>query len=76
MPRRGMHHQPRRLVDNDEVGILIKNVERDILGFGHGGRRFRYLNRNGIVQDHRARWTAAGLPIDRDAPVLDHLLEK
>ena len=31
-PGRGMHHEPRRLVDDDEVGVLVDDVERDRLG--------------------------------------------
>ena len=29
--RRRMHHQPRRLVDDDEVLVLVDHVERNIL---------------------------------------------
>jgi len=31
-----MHDQPLRLVDDDDVVVLIDNVERDVLAFGSG----------------------------------------
>ena len=32
MPRRGVDDHPRRLVDDDEVAVLVDDVERDLLG--------------------------------------------
>ena len=37
--RRGMHHQPRRLVDHDQVLVLVNHVERNILAARRGGNR-------------------------------------
>ena len=34
MPRRGVNHHPRRLVDDDEVGVLVDDFERDLLCCG------------------------------------------
>ncbi len=37
----GMHHESGRLVDDDELVVLIDDIERDGLGarLGRGGRR-------------------------------------
>ena len=35
--RRGMHHQARWLVDDDQVLVLINHIERNILAARHGG---------------------------------------
>ncbi len=35
----GMHHQPGRLVDDDQLGILVEDVERDVLALGLRGLR-------------------------------------
>ena len=35
-PGRGMHDEARRLVDDDEIGVLVDDVERDRLGRGRG----------------------------------------
>ena len=33
----GMDHQPRGLVDHDQVVVLVDDDERDVLGLGPGG---------------------------------------
>ena len=33
-----VHHQPARLVDDDDVVVLVDDIERDILARGLGGR--------------------------------------
>ena len=40
VPGARVHHHPARLVDDDEIGVLVENRERDILRFGRcrGGR--------------------------------------
>ena len=53
MPRRGVHDQSRRLIDNDHVLVLVYDVKRDILR--HGVDRLRFGER----QLHRF---AAGEP--------------
>ena len=57
-PGRGMHHEARRLVDDDEIGVLVDDVERDRLGrrapIGPGAGRRHAPPRS------RARASAAG----------------
>ena len=33
----GMDDQPRRLVDDDELGILVEDMKRDVLALGSAG---------------------------------------
>ena len=39
-----MHHEALRLVDDDDVVVLIDDVERDILALGFGGDRLRHVD--------------------------------
>ena len=36
MTRSRVHHQPWRLVDHDQRGVLVEDIERDRLGLGPG----------------------------------------
>ena len=40
----GMHHQSPRLVDNDDVVVLIDDVERDIFARGFSRDRLRHVD--------------------------------
>jgi hypothetical protein len=42
--RRGMHHQPLRLVEDDDVVVLEHDVEGDILAFRLRRGRFRHVD--------------------------------
>src|SRR5579862_539426 len=44
MPRAGMHHQARGLVDDDKVIVLIDDIERDILALRLRGHRRRHVD--------------------------------
>jgi len=49
----GMHHQPRRLVDDEQVGVLVHDIERNVLGGvrnGFGIRRRNHLD--GLAPPH------------------------
>lgn len=48
--RRRMHDKPRGLIDNDEIGILVHDHERYVLG----NRRSRCWRRNGNFVDFPA----------------------
>ena len=49
MSRRRMHHKPGRLVDNDDVVVLIDDIERDLLAFRLGVGRLRHLDYDRIA---------------------------
>ena len=38
----GMHHQSGRLVDDDQVLVLVDHVQRNILALRHGAARLRH----------------------------------
>jgi hypothetical protein len=44
MPRAGMHHQAIRLVDDDQVVVLIDDIKRDILALRLRGDRRRHVD--------------------------------
>ena len=41
--RRRMHHKPRLLVDDDEIGVLIDHIQRNILRLRRGGHGRRHI---------------------------------
>ena len=43
-PAAGMHDQALRLVDDDDVVVLVDDIERDILALGLGGDRLRHVD--------------------------------
>ena len=54
--RAGMHDHARRLVDDDDVGILVKDLERHRLGFGGSGRGRREGRRQCDLPSRTARF--------------------
>ena len=48
--RRRMHDEPRRLVDDDEVLVLVDDVERNILALRLGGRGGGHVDRVGLAR--------------------------
>ncbi|MGY4511985.1 hypothetical protein ACVIN2_005439 [Bradyrhizobium sp. USDA 3650] len=77
--RRGMHHQPLRLVENDDVVVLEHDVEGDILAFRLRRDRFRHVDCDriaagdvisgvpdrGVPEAHRARQNQGFQPRSR-----------
>ncbi len=61
-----VHDEVRRLIDDDDVGVLVDDIERDGLGGRLGRLRFRHLYREGVarfdpigpISYGRAAWTA------------------
>ncbi len=51
--RAGMHDHARRLVDDDDVGILVKDLERHRLGFGGGRCGGGKIDGDAISRTHR-----------------------
>ena len=48
VPRRGMHHHAARLVDHDDIRILVHHIERDVLGLNLDLSRLGQLDRNRV----------------------------
>ena len=70
-----MHHQTLRLVDDNNVGVLVDHVERNGFGGRFGRRRFRHLNRDGGGRiDAMARITDRA-PVDRHGAGFDQGFE-
>ena len=75
VPRRRMHHEPGRLVDDDEVVVLVDDGERDRLALR--------LRRRGRRHDERDARPACSLrpgssdrrPVDRHLAVADERLQ-
>ena len=49
VPRRGMHHEPGRLVDHDQVFVLVQHPKRDFLRLGQRGNRRRFAKNNRVA---------------------------
>ena len=49
-PRRRMHHHPGRLVDHDQIGVLVDDVKIDLLGLGFGIDRRRHRQRERLAR--------------------------
>ena len=69
-----MHHQPRRLVQNQQEIVLEQNVERDFLGLRFGGPRFGPVHfdlfaRVGVMRG------LDGLAVDADVALLNQPLD-
>ena len=67
VPRRGVDHHPHRLIDHDDVLVLIDHIQRDILR--QGVRRLR-LRHEDLYRLRPAQFAALG----RRPPVYRHLL--
>ncbi len=71
----GVDDEPGRLVDDDEMLVLVDDVERDVLALdGQIFRRGR-VERDGRPRGELARGVARDLAVDEDAAVLDQRLE-
>ena len=64
---RGMHDDARRLVDRDQVLVLVEDRERDRLGLDRDGARLRHLDRDVLAGAHRPRGPGR-VPATRTAP--------
>ncbi|OQC26575.1 MAG: hypothetical protein BWX70_02328 [Verrucomicrobia bacterium ADurb.Bin070] len=53
MPRRRMHHQSGRLVEHQQVTVLVKDVERDRLRLRHRRQRRGHLDLERLPGRHR-----------------------
>ena len=69
-----MHDHARFLVQNEQVVIFEKNIERDILRRGVERHRFRQCNGNAIAGLHRIA-RLGGLVIDDDVLLANERLD-
>jgi hypothetical protein len=60
VPRGGMHHEASRLVDDDNVVVLVDDIERDILARGLGGHRLRNVDCDRIADSDMISGVADG----------------
>ena len=70
-----MHHQAGRLVDDDDVVVLVDDVERDALALGLGRLRRRHLDRDDLAGVDAIAGIADRAGADRDRAVQDQRLE-
>ena len=64
VPRGGMHDHAGRLVDDDDVRILINDVELDRFGLRRRAGRLRNIDDDRLAGMHDAVWPHP-LPVDR-----------
>jgi hypothetical protein len=69
-----MDDETRRLVDHEEIPVLVHDGEREILGLGNRrlGRRDGDLERLASLETERR---STGPPIDEDPPGLEESLD-
>ena len=72
--RRGMHDHARFLVQNEQVVVFVKDVERDILWRGIERHRFRQRDGNAVAGLHRIA-RLGGLVIDDDVLLANERLD-
>jgi hypothetical protein len=70
---RGVHRHARRLVEHEEVAVLVQDREGQRLGREGGRRRRRELELDALAPA-QARRAAGGAPVDPDVPRLDEPL--
>ena len=70
----GMHHHASRLVHDDNIGVLVHDVEVEVLWFRRGARRLRDVYRNRFPRSHDAIG-GNRLPRDGDLSVFDEPLD-
>jgi hypothetical protein len=78
MARGRMHDKPPRLVDDDDVVILVDDVERDSFALGLGIDRFRHVDCDRIAGGDMISGIANGVDggaVDRDMTRQDQRLQ-
>ncbi len=70
-----MDHQPRRLVDDDEVVILVSDGEGDILRSRYGIRRGRQVEGKAGTGRDLAGWISDDAPVSTDMALPDQILQ-
>ncbi len=75
MPGGRMHHHARRLVDNDDVGILMADHERDVLRLRQRLLQIGHAQGDAFARFHLARGIDLRLAGDIGMAGLDHRLD-
>jgi len=75
MTGRGMNHEARRLVEDQQMGVLEQNLQGNVLGLGVHGSGWGRVNRD-LGTSHRFRLTRDDLAGLLDAPLLDPALRR
>ncbi len=75
VPARRMHHQPRRLVDDDQVLVLEDHLQRDVLPHRIGRPRRRDHQGDHVALGDLALAVAGDDAVEGDAALLDDLLQ-
>ena len=70
-PRGRMHHHARSLVEDDQIGIFIDHVQRDILGLCHPVDRIFQPHPPDLPGQNPRLDIGDGNPVQRDSPLGD-----
>jgi hypothetical protein len=70
VPRAGVDDQAGRLVHDDEMGVLVHHVDRDVLGLGLGGHGGRHGDEDRLPGAHPGR-RPGGPAVDEDPALVD-----
>ena len=70
-----MHDHAHRLVDDDEVFVLVKDVERDIFGLRFGLDRCRGNEQHSVAFAHLLFGLGAHVFVERDIALKDEVLD-
>ena len=71
MSRARMHDEAGRLVDDDDVVVLVNDIERDLFAQGLGGHRRRHVDCDRIPLHDMISGVADGRVFHRDLAVED-----
>ena len=74
VPRAGMHDHSRRLVNHQQILVLVNDIERNILGRRDAGHGRRHDDTHMIPRLQLARGGAQNIPVNADLPFLDQRL--
>ena len=70
VPGAGVHHEPRRLVDHQQVRVLVEHVERERLGLDRGRLTHRHVAGDHVAGPDQPRGLGRAA-VDRDQAALD-----
>jgi hypothetical protein len=71
----GMHDQSGRLVDDDQFGILVEDVERDVFAPGFSRFGLGQADRHRLTGLQLAAWITGGLSAKHDGALADQRLD-
>lgn len=71
----GMHDEPRRFIEDDQVVVFVNNPHRDVLGDERARRRWRQVDLHSSAEAQSGGRTAFDGPIYADPSLADPLRE-